>query len=119
MNWTKPLVGALTLTVGVIGVNFTSVYMPVQEALKYTDVISVASYYRLGIVPDMLVFDLRNVDWHASGALVVGRFFAFAEEFKDRNFREVRLAYKGRNKFILDADDFKEIGRENSWWNPV
>ena len=28
-------------------------------------------------------------------------------------------AYKGRTKFILDGDDFREIGRENSWQNPV
>jgi len=119
MIWRQLAVGALILLAGVVGVNAVRVYMPGQEAVKYTDEITVASYYRFGVVPDSIVFNLRHVGWDASGALILGRFFAFAEEFKDREFREVRLAYKGRTKFILDGNDFSEIGRENSWQNPV
>lgn len=119
MNWKKLALGALIVSVGVVGVNAVRVHMPGQKALKYTDKITVASYYRFGVVPDSIVFDLRDVSWDASGALILGRFFAFAEEFKDRKFGEVRLAYKGRTKFILDGDDFRKIGRENSWQNPV
>lgn len=101
------------------GVNFVRVHSAASEALKYTDEISVASYYRFGVVPDAIVFDLWKVEWNASNALILGRFFAFAEEMKDREFREVRLAYRGETKFILDGDDFREIGRENAWQNPV
>lgn len=119
MNWIKLAVGASILLAGVVAVNAVRVYMPGQEALKYTEEIKVASYYRFGIVPDSIVFDLRHVGWDASGALILGRFFAFAEDFKDRKFREVRLAYKGRTKFILDGNDFNEIGRNNSWQNPI
>lgn len=119
MNWKTLALSAFILSAGLVGVNAIRVHMPGQEALKYTDEITVASYYRFGVLPDSIVFDLRHVGWDASGALILGRFFAFAEEFKDREFREVRLAYKGRTKFILDGDDFREIGQENSWQNPV
>lgn len=115
----KLVLGASLAVVALIGVNVGRVHMPAHEALKYTDELTVASYYRFGVVPDTIVFDLWNVGWDASGALILGRFFAFAEEMKDRNFREVHLAYKGRTKFILDGDHFQEIGRQHSWQNPI
>ena len=119
MNWKILTFTAFIVFMSVVGVNVIRVHMPGQEAVKYTDEITIASYYRFGVVPDSIVFDLRQVGWDASSALILGRFFAFAEEFKDREFREIRLAYKGNTKFILDGNDFSEIGRENSWQNPV
>lgn len=119
MNWKTLSLAAFILSASLVGVNAIRVHIPGQEAVKYTGEITIASYYRFGVVPDSIVFDLRHVGWDASGALILGRFFAFAEEFKDREFREVRLAYKGKTKFILDGNDFSEIGRENSWQNPV
>ncbi len=115
----KLLLGAAVIAAALSGVNYVRVHQPAQEALKYTDEVSVASYYRFGVVPDAIVFDLRTVRYDASGALILGRFFKFAEEMKDRQFREVRLAYKGETKFILDGDDFHEIGQQNSFQNPL
>ena len=102
-----------------VGINALRVQMPVQEALKNTDQMTVAAYYRFGVMPDAIVFDLWQLGGEASGAMILGRFFQFAEERKDRDFREVRLAHKGKTKFILDGDDFQEIGDQVSWQNPV
>ena len=119
MQWKTLTFTAFIVFASVVGLNVIRVHVPGQQAVKYTDEITIASYYRFGVVPDSIVFDLRHVGWDASGALILGRFFAFAEEFKDREFREIRLAYKGKTKFILDGSDFNEIGQENSWQNPV
>lgn len=102
-----------------IGINVLRVQMPAQEALKNTDEITVGAYYRFGVMPDAIVFDLWRVGDEASGALILGRFFQFAEEMKDREFREVRLAHKGKTKFILAGDNFQEIGEQLSWQNPM
>lgn len=120
MNTGKKLTLAAAAAVSVvIGTNYFRAHMPAQEALKHTSEISVASYYHFGVVPDSIVFDLRNVGWDASAALILGRFFAFAEEMKDREFREVRLAHKGKTKFILGGEDFRKIGQDHAWQNPV
>ena len=102
-----------------IGTNVLRVQMPAQEALRNTDEITVGAYYRFGVMPDAIVFDLWHVGDEASGALILGRFFQFAEEMKDREFREVRLAHKGKTKFVLDGDDFQDIGKQLSWQNPM
>ncbi|MDF1710521.1 MAG: hypothetical protein P1U72_20730 [Paracoccaceae bacterium] len=102
-----------------VGINVLRVQMPAQEALRHTNGITVGSYYRFGVIPDTIVFDLWRVGDEASGAMILGRFFQFAEEMKDREFREVRLAHKGKTKFILDGDDFQEIGEQLSWQNPI
>jgi len=48
-----------------------------------------------------------------------GVFLRFSDKMKDRKFREVRLAYRGETKFILSGKDFRDIGREYSYQNPV
>ena len=54
-----------------------------------------------------------------SAASVLGSFLRFAGEMKDRKFREVRLAFRGQTRFILNGDEFAEIGQEFGWQNPV
>ena len=103
ISWKKILLGAAALAATLGAVNYVRLYQPAQAALKNTDTIIVASYYRFGVIPDAIVFNLRNVGPDASTASILGRFFSFADELKDREFREVRLAYKGQTKFILDG----------------
>lgn len=112
------VVGFLAVA-GVIGFNYISVHKYAKEALKGSDDIAVAGYYRNGVQINSVVWDLWDIRKGASTAYIMGRFFQFAEEMKDHGLSEVRLAYKGETKFILDGDDFKEIGESYSWQNPV
>lgn len=107
------------LLIAVVAVNWVRVTVPVKESLKGRDEVSAIGYYRWGVVPGSIVYDLRDVGLQASSAGVIGGFFAFAEEMKDRDFNEVLLAWRGEVRFRLPGDDFKEIGEEFSWQNPV
>lgn len=119
MSW-KAWVGTGCIAIAAIaGLNVLRVNADAREATQYRDSYTAVGYYHFGVVPDSIVFDLRDVGWDATPAGVIGGFFQFAEEMKEREFREVRLAYQGRTKFILEGHHFKQIGRENSYQNPV
>ena len=117
--WMKIGIAAVALAVGVAGTNFARVQVHASEVTKYSDDVTIAAYYQMGVVPDVIVFDLWELGYGESAASVLGRFFAFAEEMKDREFREVHLAHRGKTKFVLRGRDFREIGRDHAFQNPV
>lgn len=111
--------GIALLGAVVVGLNWVRVAAPAQESVKYRSGISAIGYYRYGIVPGTIVYDLRGVEGEASAASVLGGFFEFAGAMKDRDFDEVLLAWRGDVRFRLPGDDFKEIGTSVAWENPV
>lgn len=115
----KILLGALAAVACVGAVNAARFYPQVNAATGHQGNLTVMAYYRFGVVPDRIVYDLWDVGWDASTAQVMGGLMRFSAEMKDRDFAAVHLAYKGKTKFILDGDDFRQIGREFAWQNPV
>jgi len=115
----KVFIAALVAAAGIVAVNWFHVNNAASEAGKYHDDVSAHAYYQFGVVPDSVVFDLWKVGWRTSQAEVLGVFLRFSDKMKDRKFREVRLAYRGETKFILSGKDFRDIGREYSYQNPV
>ena len=73
----------------------------------------------LGVVRDSIVYDVWDLGPTASQAEVLGGFMRFADALKDREFREVRLAFRGQTKFILPGRNFAAMGDEFSYQNPV
>ena len=118
-NIVKYSIAILSALAGTAAVNVIRVNSAASEAGKYQDGISAHAYYQFGVVPDSIVFDLWNVGGRTSQAEVLGVFLRFAEKMKGREFREVRLAYHGEVKFVLDGGDFHDIGRGFSYQNPV
>lgn len=116
---TKWILVVAGLAACVVAVNIARVNGAATTAARYQDDITSYAYYRFGIIPDSIVFDLRSVGWGASQVQVLGVFLRFAREMKDRDFREVRLSYRGRTKFILGGDEFSDIGQEYQYQNPV
>ena len=110
--------GPLVAIAAVVAVSWARVHQPAADGMDGRDT-TVAAYYRYGIMPDEIVFDIWSVAGNASPAGILGGFMSFAEEMKDREFRQVVLSYRGEARFILDGDDFAEIGRELAWQNPV
>lgn len=108
-------VAAGALLIG--GANFARLYRPAAETAA--DPVSAAAYYRFGVIPNQIVYDLWNVGYDASEAEVMGGLLRFADAVKDRHFDKVILAYRGAPRFILDGDDFHRIGQEFDVQNPV
>lgn len=109
--------GAVVLALIVLlGINHFRVNTAAQEASRSADVLA---YYRFGAQPNVIVFDLRDIDRNASSALIMGNLLRFAAEMKDRQFDAVHLAWRGRTKFILPGAHFRTIGREFAFQNPV
>jgi len=115
----KLIIVVIAMVAVVIGINWVRVNGPTQNALKYRNGFDALGYYRYGVNPEAVVFDLRDVGAGTSAADVIGGFLDFADEFSDREFKNVVLAYKGKQKFILSGRDFKMLGIAGSTENPV
>ena len=115
----KIIGGGIIAVLVIVGLNIYRVNAPLQRVMRNVPDQTVIAYYRYGFVPDSIVYDLRDIGGSASAASVMGEFFYFAEAMKDRSFNNVRIAFRGKTKFVLGGDDFKEIGENWSWQNPV
>jgi len=81
--------------------------------------ISVLAHYEYFVLPGSLFFDLRGVDQTNSPADVFRVFLQFAASRKDRDYDTVKLAFRGKPKFVLKGEDFKTLGVEYGTQNPV
>jgi hypothetical protein len=105
----------------ILGGNYMSVgrYAQTVTARPGNNVVTIWSYHAWGILPGTLVVDVRAVHDGMRPVDVLRVLFDIAEQAKDRQFSEVRLAYRGETKFLLDAEHFRTIGRERAFQNPV
>jgi len=118
----KPLLWAgivLAAVVASIGIWNGTVYFPVSNALSGESGSSTIAYRRWLVSPDEIVFDIRSVDPSASMAEMDRRLFKAAEALKDRSYSKVVLTYRGTGKFLLEGGQFKTIGEEREFQNPI
>ena len=112
------IVAIIAVAALVVGISVFRVNSAAAKATRYDDV-KVLAYYRYGLHPSQIVYDVRDLGPAASQAEVLRGLFSFAEALKDREFDQVVLAYRGEAKFLLDGGDFRTIGREHAWQNPI
>lgn len=79
----------------------------------------VLAYYRFGIHPTAIVFEIRGVETGNSAAATIGGLIEFAELLSERDFDKIILAWRGNARFVLDGDDFQSMGGRASYQNPV
>jgi len=115
----KLAVAATVLAVGILAVNGIRVNAAVAGSVGARSNMTVFAYYQMGVVPDSIVYDVWEVGNETSSFSALGSFFRFAEEMRDRDFREVRMANRGKTVFVLGGDDFKMIGESLSVQNPA
>jgi hypothetical protein len=108
----------VSVFLAVIAVNHFRLNTYAKEAMQFRDV-SALAYYRYGVAPNAIVLDIWAAEGGSSAAGTIGGLVEFAEALADRSFETVVLAYRGRARFILDGDDFRRIGCEAGWQNPV
>lgn len=118
LKWKALAAGFVGAFVAAVGLNHFRLNTHATEAMEFRDV-EVLAYYRYGIMPDSIVLDVRNVGLGNSAAATIGGLIDFADALSDREFREVVLAWRGEARFILDGDDFQQMGREADYQNPV
>lgn len=82
---------------------------PLEQVQK--DGIEVAVHYRHYVDVRTLVFDVRELPAGTRPDDVTRVLLAFAGRMKDRSFSEVRLAYQGREKFLVHGDAFRNLGQ--------
>ena len=81
--------------------------------------VSVWTYFRYGVQPSVVVFDLRSVDDGAASVDVMRVLLQAASALKDSTFDRVILAHAGEAKFLLEGKFFKQVGEEFGQQNVV
>lgn len=122
-NKLKYLAAALVTGVLCIALaNYFLVHRAVQQALESdgrNQGISVNAHYQYFIVPSVLVIDLRKVSDTNSPSDVTRVLLQIAQVQKEKTFDQVTLAHRGKSKFMLKGEYFKNLGIEFGQQNPV
>ncbi|QEI08845.1 hypothetical protein FXN63_25565 [Pigmentiphaga aceris] len=115
-------VGIVAVIVGVSAWNVVRVSQPVASRLAEdarNANISLWAYHQYGLVPSVLVIDLRSVGGEVAAADVLRALFQSAESLKDTKFERVLLAYRGSAKLMMEGNYFRTIGEDLQTQNPV
>lgn len=116
-----PLI-ALGILGGVFGFNYFTLTKPLDSVLKSdyrNNGIEVSAHYENYVNPNVLVFDIKNIDLKNSAADVFRVFLQYSSELKTKSFDKIILSSKGQPKFYILGSHFTEIGREYGTQNPV
>lgn len=81
--------------------------------------ISVFVHFKWFVNPNVIVFDIRDVQSDKSPMDVSRVLLQFSEKLKNNEYNKVVLSFNGRSKFMLDGGFFKETGTEYGIQNPV
>lgn len=110
---------------GVIAI-FTANHLMLGKPLAYVlesdsrnSGIQMTAHYGNYVVSSVLVLDLRKVSGRNSSADVFRVLLQYAEAIQKKEFKIVNLACKGKTKFVLKGDYFRELGKEYDFQNPV
>ena len=95
---------------------------PMKEVIKgdyRNSGIEVSLHYASSFDTSILVYDLRNVSGGNSMADVFRVFLQYAEKMQFTRFSQVRLCFKGVEKFRIDGGYFETLGRDYATENVV
>lgn len=109
------LTGAIA-AVSVLAVNHLRVNAAASAATEPHD-FRAMGYYRMGVIPGDIVFDMRDIDAAADFDDVMSAFLDFAEQLQEREISRVHIAHRGRTRFLLDGEVFGEIGSAGGWYS--
>ena len=72
----------------------------------------VSAHYQYWIIPGVVVYDLKQLDFKQTPIDVHTAFLEFAKKLKEKRYSRVELSYQGITKFSIDGESFAKIGRE-------
>jgi hypothetical protein len=117
------LVGFLLLS-GVYGVNYGLLQHPLTTVVQgnpENQGIRFFVHYGYFVNPSELVIDVWHVDGNKSAIDVFRVLLQYAQrlELQGTSFSQVKLASKGKVKFVLTGAYFKQLGQEYGEQNPM
>jgi hypothetical protein len=107
--------GLAATALAVAGVNYVNLQRPLSQIAQddpRNKGIEVFAHYKYFVVPGVLVYDLRAVAGTSSPMDVTRVLLQFAKQQQDSEFKSVELSYRGQEKFVLQGDYFRQLGRE-------
>ena len=110
------------IVVSVFSFNYFTLIKPYEEMFQkdYRNKgVDVKVYYQHYINPNILVFDLRNIEGTNSMADVFRVLWSYSGAIKNKKFEQVELAFRGKTKFFLKGDYFNSIGKNHGIENPI
>lgn len=96
-----------------------SVNRSVQAALQGEDAAQIEVYRRGLVGGDAVVLNIASVTGEASMADIMRMMLKSAEALKDHQFSRVYLASRGKEKFYLEGDYFRQLGEERLSQNAI
>lgn len=72
--------------------------------------IAVTVHYRHFVDIGTVIFDLKEVPAGTTPEDITRVLLQFADRLQDRSFDEIRLAYRGQEKFVVRGSDFQQPG---------
>ena len=110
------------LPVLVFLLNFGLFQHPMNTVLQRDDRnagISVRAHWRWYVDPTVLVYDLREMPFGATGIDALRPLLHFAYKQKERQFSRVDLAWRGTARYSIKGSSFAELGRQYVNRSPV
>lgn len=121
----KKIILALVFVVIIGGIYLFNYLTLIQPVLKTVDSddrntgIEFELHYKSYVIPNVLVFDLKDVAEDKAVADVFRVLLETSSVLKEKDFEFIELAFKGTSKFKLKGDFFKELGENFEIQNPV
>jgi len=116
------VIALVVLIGGVYLFNYLTLTQPVLKTIdsdSRNSGIGIDLHYKNYIIPNVLVFNLKNVSNDKAVADVFRVLLQTTSALKEKNFETIELAFKGTSKFKLKGSYFKELGKEYETQNPV
>lgn len=107
---------------GIYLFNYLTLYQPVMKTIdsdNRNSGIEIDLHYKSYIIPNVLVFNLKNVSNDKAVADVFRVLLQTTSALKEKDFETIELAFKGASKFKLKGSYFQELGKEYETQNPV
>lgn len=112
----------ISLMASVFGVNYFSLSKEMNDVINAdyrNKSVDVSVHYENYINPNVLVFDIKKIGYTTSSADVFRVFWTFSSKMKKKKIDKVILSSKGKPKFYIKGDYYKQLGNKHNIENPI
>ena len=104
--------------------NYMTLQVPMDDVIAgdpRNNGIKAKAHFGTYCQPSVLVFDLQEVSGEKSPSDIFRLLLQFSSAVseREREFRLVQLAHRGKTKFLLEGSYFSQIGKEYGVQNPL
>lgn len=118
----RPVLIIIFILIAIYSYNYVSLQMPsnnITSEDSRNQGINFETHYEYYVNTSTLIFNLKNIPLDKAPADIFRTFLQTSSALKDKNFKEIKLAYKGKVKFILKGNYFSTLGNEFGTQNPM